>query len=212
MKTAEIVSQLSQVRVLPILVADDAQQAIRCVATLAENGLKAVEMTLRTPNALKALAEVIKACPDVCVGVGTVLTAQQLKAVQNVGAAFGISPGITPTLARAAADSGLPFFPGVGSASDVMLALEHGFNVLKLFPSDVVGGIKMAKALAGPFPEVRFCLTGGVTPEAVPQMLQQTNVLCVGGSWMCPASLIEANDWAAIAKLAADAVCVAKNG
>lgn len=209
MKTSDVISQLSQVRVLPILVADDVQQAIRCVQTLAENGLSAVEMTLRTPNAMKVVAEVIKACPTVCVGVGTVLTAQQLKAVQDAGAAFGISPGITPLLARAAADSGLPFFPGVGGASDLMLALEHGFNVVKLFPSDVVGGIKIAKALGGPFPEVRFCLTGGVTPEAVPQILQQTNVLCVGGSWMCPASLIEANDWDQIAKLAADAICTA---
>jgi len=201
----DIVKQLSQIRVLPILVADDAQQAIRCVSTLAENGLRAVEITLRTPNAMHVLAEVVKACPDVCVGAGTVLTPQQIKSVQDAGAAFGISPGITPVLARAAADSGLPYFPGVGGASDLMLALEHGFNVVKLFPSDLLGSTKMAKALGGPFPDVRFCLTGGVTWEATPQLLTQSNVLCVGGSWMCPASLIEANDWAAIAKLAADA-------
>ncbi|WP_165794890.1 bifunctional 4-hydroxy-2-oxoglutarate aldolase/2-dehydro-3-deoxy-phosphogluconate aldolase [Solimicrobium silvestre] len=210
MKMSAILKQLSQVRVLPILVADDVQQAIRCVATLAENGLSAVEITLRTPNAMNVLAEVVKACPEVCVGAGTILTAQQLIEVQDTGAAFGISPGITPTLAHAAADLGLPYFPGVGGASDLMLALEHGFNVVKLFPSDLVGSTKMAKALGGPFPDVRFCLTGGVTLEATPQLLQQSNVLCVGGSWMCPASLIEANNWAAIAKLAAAAAIAGK--
>ncbi len=166
-------------------------------------------MTLRTPNAMKVVADVVKACPDVCVGVGTILTAAQLKSVQETGAAFGISPGITPVLAQAAAAAGFPYFPGVGGASDLMLALEQGFNVVKLFPSDLLGGIKMAKALGGPFPDVRFCLTGGVTLETTSALLQQNNVLCVGGSWMCPATLIEAGDWATIAKLAAAAVTAA---
>jgi len=212
MKTSlnEIVDQLGQIRVLPILVTDDVQQAIWCVSTLAENGLRAVEITLRTPNAMTVLAEVVKACPDVCVGAGTVLTPQQLSAVQDAGAAFGISPGITPVLARAAADSTLPYFPGVGGASDLMLALEHGFNVVKLFPSDLLDSTKMARALGGPFPEVRFCLTGGVTQETMPQLLLQSNVLCVGGSWMCPAALIDANEWTLIAKLAADAAAAGK--
>lgn len=200
-----IVDKLCQLRVLPILVADNAQQAIKCVATLAEHGLIAVEITLRTPNAMNVVAQVVKACPEVCVGVGTILTEAQLKETQDVGAAFGISPGITPVLARAAADSGFPYFPGVGGASDLMLALEHGFDVVKLFPSDLLGGVKMAKALGGPFPHVKFCLTGGVTLESTPELLKQANVLCVGGSWMCPAALIENNDWAAIAKLAASA-------
>jgi len=206
----QIIAQLQQLRVLPILVADDVQQAITCVSTLAQYGLTAVEITLRTPNAMQVLAAVVKACPDVCVGAGTILTPRQLQEVQDTGAAFGISPGITPVLARAAADSALPYFPGVGGASDLMLALEHGFNVVKLFPSDLVGGIKMAKALGGPFPEVRFCLTGGVTLESAPQLLAQSNILCVGGSWMCPAGLIEANDWNAIGQLAAVAAKAAQ--
>lgn len=205
MKMTEILQQLSQLRVLPILVADDVEQAIRCVQTLAENGLNAVEITLRTPNAMQVLAAVVKACPTVVVGAGTILTASQLSQVQDSGAAFGISPGITPVLARAAADAGLPYFPGVGGASDLMLALEHGFNVVKLFPSDLLGSTKMAKALGGPFPDVKFCLTGGVTLEATPQLLQQQNILCVGGSWMCPGNLIAANDWLAIGQLAAAA-------
>jgi 2-dehydro-3-deoxyphosphogluconate aldolase/(4S)-4-hydroxy-2-oxoglutarate aldolase len=205
-----IISQLAQLRVLPILVMDDVDQAIRCVSTLAEHGLPAVEVTLRTPNAMTVLREVIKACPTVTVGAGTILTPAQLDAVIETGAAFGISPGITPTLAKAAAASALPYFPGVGGASDLMLALEHGFNVVKLFPSDIVGGIKMAKALGGPFPEVQFCLTGGVTVESMPQLLKQANVLCVGGSWMCPASLIAAKDWPAIALLATQAVAATK--
>ena len=205
-----IISQLAQIRVLPILVTDDVDQAIQCVTTLAANGLPAVEITLRTPNAMTVLREVVKACPTVTVGAGTILTQAHLEAVKESGAAFGISPGITPVLAKAAAASGLPYFPGVGSASELMLALENGFNVVKLFPSDIVGSVKMAKALGGPFPDVRFCLTGGVTVESTPQLLQQSNVLCVGGSWMCPASLINANDWTAIGALAAQAAAAGK--
>jgi 2-dehydro-3-deoxyphosphogluconate aldolase/(4S)-4-hydroxy-2-oxoglutarate aldolase len=205
-----IIQTLAQIRVLPILVTDDVDQAIACVTTLAENGLPAIEITLRTPNAMIVLREVVKACPNVVVGAGTILTEAQLDAVRNTGAAFGISPGITPVLARAAAESGLPYFPGVASASDLMLALEHGFDVVKLFPSDIVGSVKMAKALGGPFPDVRFCLTGGVTLEATPQLLQQSNVLCVGGSWMCPAALIAANDWKAIGVLAAQAAAAGR--
>ena len=158
---------------------------------------------------MQVLAAVVKACPTVVVGAGTILTAQQLRQVQDSGAAFGISPGITPVLARAAADSGLPYFPGVGGASDLMLALEHGFNVVKLFPSDLLGSTKMAKALGGPFPEVKFCLTGGVTVETTSHLLQQSNILCVGGSWMCPGNLIIANDWSLIGKLAAAAALAA---
>jgi 2-dehydro-3-deoxyphosphogluconate aldolase/(4S)-4-hydroxy-2-oxoglutarate aldolase len=206
----DILQRLQQVRVLPILVSDDVDQAIRCVATLAANGLPVVEITLRTPNAMTVVSEVVKACPDAVVGVGTILTSAQLDAVRNAGAHFGISPGITPVLARAAAESGLPYVPGVGGASDLMLALEHGFDVVKLFPSDVIGGVKMAKALGGPFPDVRFCLTGGVTLETTPELLKQRNVLCVGGSWMCPAGLIAANDWQAIGQLAAQAGAAAK--
>ncbi|MBR7777181.1 bifunctional 4-hydroxy-2-oxoglutarate aldolase/2-dehydro-3-deoxy-phosphogluconate aldolase [Undibacterium rugosum] len=209
-KLQNIIEQLAQLRVLPILVTDDVDQAIRCVTTLAQHGLPAVEITLRTPNAMQVLREVVRACPDVTVGAGTILTPAQLDAVKETGAAFGISPGITPVLAKAAAESGLPYFPGVGGASDLMLALEHGFSVVKLFPSDIVGSTKMAKALGGPFPDVRFCLTGGVTVETTPALLQQSNVLCVGGSWMCPANLIQAGDWDAIGKLASAAAAAAK--
>ncbi|NDI85928.1 bifunctional 4-hydroxy-2-oxoglutarate aldolase/2-dehydro-3-deoxy-phosphogluconate aldolase [Undibacterium crateris] len=209
-KLQNIIEQLAQLRVLPILVTDDVDQAIRCVTTLAQHGLPAVEITLRTPNAMQVLREVVRACPDVTVGAGTILTPAQLDAVKETGAAFGISPGITPVLAKAAAESGLPYFPGVGGASDLMLALEHGFSVVKLFPSDIVGSTKMAKALGGPFPDVRFCLTGGVTVETTPALLQQSNVLCVGGSWMCPANLIQAGDWDAIGKLASAAAVAAK--
>jgi 2-dehydro-3-deoxyphosphogluconate aldolase/(4S)-4-hydroxy-2-oxoglutarate aldolase len=198
------------VRVLPILVTDDVDQAIRCVNVLAENGLPAVEITLRTPNAMTVLREVVKACPNLTVGAGTILTPAQLDAVQAAGATFGISPGITPVLAKAAAASSLPYFPGVGGASDLMLALEHGFDVVKLFPSDLLGSTKMAKALGGPFPDVRFCLTGGVTVETTPQLLQQANILCVGGSWMCPANLIANNDWTTVAQLAQQAAAAGK--
>ncbi len=207
MKT--ILQQIKHFRILPILVTNNFNQAIRCVETLAENGLPLVEITLRTPNALEIVEQVVKACPQVCVGAGTILIPQQLTAAQDAGAAFGISPGITPTLASAAADSAWPYIPGVGSASDVMLALEHGFQCLKLFPQDVLGGSQLAKALAGPFPEVQFCLTGGVTPQTASELLQQPNVVCVGGSWMCPAALVDTNAWEAVAQLVVRAVAEA---
>ena len=197
-----IIEQLEKIRVLPILVSDDVEQAILCVNTLAEHGLSVVEITLRSANAVTVLREVVKACPHVLVGAGTIISPAQLDTVRNSGAAFGISPGITTVMAKAAADLGLPYFPGIATASELMLALEHGFDVVKLFPADVVGGLKMAKALGGPFPQVRFCLTGGVTQESMPSMLQQSNILCVGGSWMCPAASIASKEVVTIAHLA----------
>jgi len=202
--------QLKQLRILPVLVTNDTQQAIRCVTTMADNGLPLVEITLRTPNAIKIVQQVVRACPKVCVGVGTILNPQQLKQAQDAGAAFGISPGITSTLASAAAASAWPYIPGVGSASDVMLALQHGFHVMKLFPQDVIGGVNMAKAWAGPFPQVQLLLNGGVTQESVHELLHLPNVIGVGGSWICPTALVNANNWEQIGKLVRDAVASTK--
>ncbi len=206
----QIIQQLSEVRVLPILVSDEVDAAVRCARILADNGLPAIEITLRSANALTVLREVVKACPEMTVGAGTILTPKQLDEVRAAGATFGISPGITPTLAKAAADSAWPYFPGVATASDLMLALEHGFEVVKLFPADLVGSAKMAKALGGPFPQVKFCLTGGVTAETTPGLLAQSNILCVGGSWMCNAALMQNGDWDKIAALSQAAVAAAK--
>jgi 2-dehydro-3-deoxyphosphogluconate aldolase/(4S)-4-hydroxy-2-oxoglutarate aldolase len=194
----DIVAELGVARVLPILVVDDADQALRVVEILLSVGLRSVELTLRTPAALRAVAAVSKRFPEAVLGVGTVLTRAQLQAVQDAGAHFAISPGITPRLAAAAADSGFPFIPGVATAGEVMLALEHGFDVLKLFPADVVGGTPWLRAIAGPFAEVKFCATGGVTPANAREFLQEPNVLCVGGSWMCKQSAIRAGEWDAI--------------
>jgi 2-dehydro-3-deoxyphosphogluconate aldolase/(4S)-4-hydroxy-2-oxoglutarate aldolase len=204
-KLSTIIQQLELARVMPILVSDDVEQAIQSVNTLAEYGFKTVELTLRTPNAINVVREVVRACPDLHVGVGTILNPVQLQQVQDTGASFGISPGITENLAKAAAASGFPFFPGVANASDVMLALEYGFQNLKLFPADVLGSLNMVKALSGPFPQVRFCLTGGVTAENAKQLLAHPKVLCVGGSWLCPATLMQARDWPAISALAQQA-------
>ncbi|HEY8099907.1 MAG TPA: bifunctional 4-hydroxy-2-oxoglutarate aldolase/2-dehydro-3-deoxy-phosphogluconate aldolase [Burkholderiaceae bacterium] len=206
-----VLSSLKEIRILPILVVDDIDLAINCVTTLAEQGLSAVEITFRTPNALNVLREVIKACPDVIIGAGTVLTQQQLEAAAEAGAAFALSPGITPQLAHAVACSRLPFIPGVSHASDLMLAMEYGFDVVKLFPADLLGGSRLVKALAGPFPDVRFCLTGGITIETMPHMLALPSVMCVGGSWMCTADLIDAKNWSRIGALAAQAATAARD-
>ncbi|MFN9185607.1 MAG: bifunctional 4-hydroxy-2-oxoglutarate aldolase/2-dehydro-3-deoxy-phosphogluconate aldolase [Betaproteobacteria bacterium] len=205
---ADIVAAFTQVRLIPILAVDTEDQALRTSECLLNAGLKVLELTLRTPAALQATAAVCRRFPEVIVGVGTVLSAAQLRATQEAGAQFAFSPGLTPQLATDAQASGFPFFPGVSSASALMLALEHGFDVLKLFPTEAVGGVKLARALGEPFPGVKFCATGGVSPSNVHEYLAQPNIACVGGSWVCRPQAIRAGDWAGIRQAAQKAVAL----
>ena len=155
---------------------------------LVAGGVRTLEVTLRTDGAVAAAKAIIAEVPDAIVGIGTILNPDDLARARALGAKFGISPGLTPELLKAAAASDLPFAPGIATASELMQALAAGFDVVKFFPAEQAGGIKALRALAGPFPNVRFCPTGGIGAANAATWLAEPNVLCVGGSWLCPAA------------------------
>jgi 2-dehydro-3-deoxyphosphogluconate aldolase/(4S)-4-hydroxy-2-oxoglutarate aldolase len=171
--------------VIPVLVIDDIEHALPIAEALVAGGLPALEVTLRTECAIEAI-RIMKQVPGAVVGAGTVLTPDDLARSIDAGAEFIVSPGLTPTLGQAALDAGIPFLPGTANASDVMLALEMGFNRLKFFPAMAAGGPPALKAISAPLLAARFCPTGGVTPENASEWLALDAVLCVGGSWMVP--------------------------
>lgn len=188
--------------VIPVIVIDDAAQAVPLARALVEGGLPVLEVTLRTPAALAAVREIARALPEAMVGVGTVINEAQLAAAQAAGARFAVSPGLTPALAEAQRRSGLPLLPGAATASELMFALECGYEQLKFFPAEAAGGPAMLKSLHGPFADVRFCPTGGITETNAPAYLALPNVVCVGASWLVPKAALAAGDWAAIHALA----------
>ncbi|EJL31133.1 bifunctional 4-hydroxy-2-oxoglutarate aldolase/2-dehydro-3-deoxy-phosphogluconate aldolase [Novosphingobium sp. AP12] len=171
--------------VIPVLVIEDIEHALPIAEALVAGGLPALEVTLRTECAIEAI-RIMKQVPGAVVGAGTVLTPDDLARSIDAGAEFIVSPGLTPTLGQAALDAGIPFLPGTANASDVMLALEMGFNRLKFFPAMAAGGPPALKAISAPLLAARFCPTGGVTPENAAEWLALDAVLCVGGSWMVP--------------------------
>jgi len=183
--------------VIPVLVIHELDHALPIAEALVAGGLPALEVTLRTPCAIDAI-RVMKQVPGAVVGAGTVLNPDDLARSLDAGAQFIVSPGLTPRLAQAAADSGVPFLPGTANAGDIMLALEFGFTHLKFFPAVAAGGTAALKAIGGPFGQVRFCPTGGITYETAPDWLALDNVLCVGGSWLVPAQAGGIPDAAAI--------------
>lgn len=195
--------------VLPVIALERLDQALPLAETLLEGGLSALEITLRTPIGLEAIRLISRRFPGARVGAGTVTTPEALRQVEDAGAAFAVSPGLTPALIAAVRDSSIPLLPGVMTPSEVMVAMEAGFRFLKLFPAEQAGGIAMLKALAGPFREMRFCPTGGVTPENAPAYLSQPNVICVGGSWLTPKASLDAGDWKVIIDLARRAAALA---
>jgi 2-dehydro-3-deoxyphosphogluconate aldolase/(4S)-4-hydroxy-2-oxoglutarate aldolase len=160
--------------------------------------VRVLEVTLRTPVAIPAAQAIISSVPEAVVGIGTILNADDLVRAEALGAVFGISPGATPDLLKAAAASTLPFAPGIATASELMQALAHGFNLAKFFPAEQSGGIKALRALAGPFPDARFCPTGGIGEANAAAWLAEPNVFAVGGSWLCPAADIRSGNWAGI--------------
>lgn len=171
--------------VIPVLVIEDLDHARPIAEALVAGGLPALEVTLRTPCALEAIKR-MKQVPGAVVGAGTVLSPDDLDRALDAGAEFIVSPGLTPKLGEAAARSGAAFLPGAGNAADIMLAMEFGFSRLKFFPAVASGGVPALKAITGPFGQVRFCPTGGITQETAPEWLALDAVLCVGGSWMVP--------------------------
>jgi 2-dehydro-3-deoxyphosphogluconate aldolase/(4S)-4-hydroxy-2-oxoglutarate aldolase len=194
--------------VIPVIVIDDAAQAVPLARALLAGGVRVLEVTLRTPAALQAIHSIAREVPEALVGAGTILNPEDLRLALEAGARFGISPGATPELLRAARDAALPFLPGVATASEAMAALAAGFSAMKFFPAAQAGGVAMLKALAGPLPQLRFCPTGGITPATAPDYLRLPNVACVGGSWLTPADRVAAGDWAAITALAQQATAL----
>lgn len=189
--------------VIPVIVLERADQAVPLARALVAGGLPVLEVTLRTPAALEAVAAIAREVPEAILGVGTVTRPEDLERSRAAGAVFAVSPGLTPALARAAQDSDLPLLPGVMTPSEAMAAREAGFKALKLFPARQAGGVPMLKALAGPLPDLLFCPTGGIGPADFRDFLALPNVACVGGSWVVPAAAIEAGDWDTITRLSA---------
>ncbi|WP_310476461.1 bifunctional 4-hydroxy-2-oxoglutarate aldolase/2-dehydro-3-deoxy-phosphogluconate aldolase [Sandarakinorhabdus sp.] len=190
----DIDSVMTLAPVIPVLVVDDIAHARPLAEALVAGGLPVLEVTLRTPIALDVITEMAKV-PGAIVGAGTVISAGDLSAALVAGARFIVSPGITAALGSMARTSGVPFLPGVASASDIIRAQEMGFNRLKLFPAVAAGGLPMLRALAAPFGHVRFCPTGGITLASAPEWLAEPSVACVGGSWIAARG---ETDWAAI--------------
>ncbi|KFI24689.1 bifunctional 4-hydroxy-2-oxoglutarate aldolase/2-dehydro-3-deoxy-phosphogluconate aldolase [Paenirhodobacter enshiensis] len=193
--------------IIPVIVVKDAAHAVPLARALVAGGLPALEVTLRTPVALEA----IRAMADVeggTVGAGTLLTAADVKAAKAAGARFGVSPGLTETLVKACEDEGLPLLPGAVTASEVMRAMEWGYDCLKFFPAGTSGGAAAIKALGAPMPQVGFCPTGGVSLANATDYLSLKNVLCAGGSWVAPQAKMEAGDWMGIEDLAREAAAL----
>lgn len=191
--------------VLPVLVLEDVELALDVAAALQAGGVQVLEVTLRTPRALEAVSAIRKQFPDLLVGAGTLISAAQFAEARDAGAQFAVSPGCTERLVAAAEASGLPYLPGVMTPSEVLLALEYGYRSLKLFPANGNASVKMLNSFKGPFTGIRFCPTGGVTPENLLNFLRLPNVACVGGTWIAPSNLIRARAWDQITQLAAEA-------
>ena len=196
--------------VIPVLTITELEHAVPLARALSAGGLRVLEITLRTPVALAAIEAMRKAVPDAIIGVGTLTRAVDFAAADRVGAQFGVTPGLTPELAAAARGARFPLLPGVMTPTELIAARNAGFNVLKLFPAQQAGGIGMLQALGAPFPDVLFCPTGGISRDTAPDNLALTNVVCVGGSWVAPRSLLLAGDWAGIEALARDAASLKK--
>lgn len=192
--------------VIPVVVIDDADDAVPLAEALVAGGVKVIEITLRTPAAIDAVRAITAAVHDMVVGVGTVRRAEDFASAADAGARFAVSPGLTDRLLAAAKDSGLSYLPGVMTPSEVMRAQEAGLSDLKLFPAEAAGGIALLRGLAGPFPDVTFCPTGGISADTARSYLALANVACVGGSWLTPKAAIAAEDWPAITALARAAV------
>jgi 2-dehydro-3-deoxyphosphogluconate aldolase/(4S)-4-hydroxy-2-oxoglutarate aldolase len=209
-KQEKLAALFKQATIIPVLTIERLDDAVPLASALVAGGVHTLEVTLRTPVAIEAAKAIMADVPEAIVGIGTILNADDLARAEALGAAFGISPGATPDLLKAAAASRLPFAPGIATASELMQALAHSFDLVKFFPAEQSGGIKALRALAGPFPNVRFCPTGGIGDANAASWLAEPNVLAVGGSWLCPAADVGSGNWAGITAMCALAMKLLK--
>jgi 2-dehydro-3-deoxyphosphogluconate aldolase/(4S)-4-hydroxy-2-oxoglutarate aldolase len=192
--------------VVPVLVINTIDHAVPLAKALVAGGVNVLEVTLRTPVAIEAIRRIAKEVPGAVVGAGTVATEADLNAVTEAGGVFAISPGLTPTLLKAAINGSIALIPGISTASELMLGMEYGLREFKFFPAEAAGGSKMLKALGGPFPQATFCPTGGISPDNYKDYLSLKNVACVGGSWLAPTDALEQGDYQKITNLARAAI------
>lgn len=193
---------LGRAPVIPVLTLEGAGDGVPVARALVAGGLPVLEVTLRTAGALEAVRAIVAEVPGTLVGVGTVVEPAQFAAAQRAGACFAVSPGHTAALLSAAADSGLPYLPGMASVSEAMALAERGYRALKFFPAESCGGVGFLRALQAPLPDLRFCPTGGIDAAKAADYLSLANVACVGGSWPVPATAVRAGDWDRITALA----------
>ena len=201
-------SLLSVVPVMPVVVLDRLADAVPVARALVAGGLPAIELTLRTEVALDAIRVIADEVPEILVGAGTVVTAGQAKQALDAGAQFLVSPGATPALLGAMAETGLPFLPGTATVSEVLAVLDAGFSEMKFFPAEASGGAAYLASIASPVPAARFCPTGGITAASAPTYLRLPNVGCVGGSWLTPADALASGDWSRVEQLAREAAAL----
>ena len=188
--------------VIPVIVIEELEHAVPLAKALVAGGVRLLEITMRTPVALAAIEKIAKEVPDAIIGVGTVTTATHIQQAYDVGAQFALSPGISETLITKSQDLSLPFMPGVMTPTDIIKGIEFGLHDFKFYPAEQAGGTTMLNAFAGPFDNIRFCPTGGISVDNFKQYLALKNVMAVGGSWLCPRNLLNQQDWAAIEVLA----------
>lgn len=198
-------SLLNRVPVIPVVVIDDIEHAVPIARALVAGGVPVIELTLRTPVAIDAIERIANEVPEIFLGAGTIVDPDQAKQAASAGAQFLVSPGSTPTLLAAMADTGLPHLPGVATVSEILTALEAGYTELKFFPAEAAGGANYLKSVHAPVPAARFCPTGGITAASADQYLALPNVGCVGGSWITPPDVLAARNWARVTQLAIDA-------
>ncbi|GAA9071683.1 bifunctional 4-hydroxy-2-oxoglutarate aldolase/2-dehydro-3-deoxy-phosphogluconate aldolase [Helicobacter pylori] len=197
----KIIEVLQISPIIPVVVIEDIKDAVPLAQSLVEGGIHIIEVTLRSSCALEAIELIAKNVPKMRVGAGTILNPTQLEQAQNRGAEFLISPGLTIKLLEYAKKKDMPLIPGVSSSSEVMQALELGYNALKFFPAEYCGGVKLLNAFNGPFKGVKFCPTGGISADNMHSYLNLENVLCVGGSWLTPKNLIQNKEWDKITEI-----------
>ncbi|HEM7518452.1 TPA: bifunctional 4-hydroxy-2-oxoglutarate aldolase/2-dehydro-3-deoxy-phosphogluconate aldolase [Providencia stuartii] len=192
--------------VVPVIVINKLEQAVPLAKALVKGGIRVLEVTLRTECAIDAIRLIANEVPEAMIGAGTVINAQQLTAVTEAGAQFAISPGLTEELLSAATKGCIPLIPGISTVSELMLGMNYGLKEFKFFPAEANGGVKALKAIAGPFSQVKFCPTGGISPANYRDYLALKSVLCIGGSWLVPEDALEAGDYQRITQLAEEAI------
>jgi 2-dehydro-3-deoxyphosphogluconate aldolase/(4S)-4-hydroxy-2-oxoglutarate aldolase len=195
--------------IVPVMVINNVEHAVPLAKALVKGGLKVLEITLRTPAALESIRRIKAEVPDAIVGAGTIINIETLNKAIEAGAQFIVSPGTTDKLIDAALATGVPLLPGIANPSDAMRLLEKGITAMKFFPAEAAGGIPMLKSIGAPIPQITFCPTGGVSQKNVKEYYSLPNVACVGGSWMCAANLVDAENWDEITRLSSEAIQLA---